>query len=47
MVAGKMRKFLSQNALMEQNYVKDEKQTIKGMLGGKVVTAFARYAVGE
>jgi len=47
MVEGKMRKFLSQNALMEQPFVKDDKQSIKQMLGGKVVVAFARYSVGE
>ncbi|MCD4825624.1 MAG: translation elongation factor Ts [Phycisphaerae bacterium] len=47
MVGGKIKKFLAQNALMEQAYVKDDKKTIKEILGGKTVTAFARYAVGD
>ncbi|MFP4053498.1 MAG: translation elongation factor Ts [Phycisphaerae bacterium] len=45
MVEGKMRKFLSQNALMEQAYVRDESKTIKEVLGGATVTAFARFAL--
>ena len=47
MVEGKIRKFVAENALMEQKYIRDESQTIKQMLGGATVTAFARYAVGE
>jgi elongation factor Ts len=46
MVTGKMRKFMEQNALMEQAFVKDEKQQVKDVLGGATVTAFARYSVG-
>jgi elongation factor Ts len=47
MVAGKMRKFMEENALMEQNYVRDEKVKIKDLLGGAQVVGFARFAVGE
>ncbi len=47
MVDGKMRKYLAANALMEQPFVKDDKKTIKEILAGQTVTAFARYAVGE
>ncbi len=45
-VEGKMRKFVQQNALMEQNYVRDEQKTVKEVLDGATVTAFARYALG-
>jgi elongation factor Ts len=46
MVTGKIKKFLAQNALMEQEYVKDTDKTIKELLGGATVTTFARFAVG-
>ena len=45
-VAGKMRKFLAERALLEQNYVRDDKKKVKQILGGATVTAFARFAVG-
>jgi elongation factor Ts len=45
MVEGKMRKFLEQNALMEQKYVRDETKTVKEVLGGANVTQFARFAL--
>ncbi len=47
MVEGKIRKYLAANALLEQPFVKDDKKTVKEILGGQTVTAFARYAVGE
>jgi len=47
MVVGKVRKFLSANALMEQNFIHDEKKTVKEILGGVNVTAFARYRLGS
>lgn len=46
MVVGKVKKFLAANALMEQKFVHDEKQTVKEVLGGANVTAFARYKLG-
>ncbi len=46
-VTGKVNKFLAANALMEQPFVKDEKQTVKQILSGAKVTAFARFAVGS
>ena len=45
-VAGKMRKFLAERALLEQDYVRDDKKKVKEILGGATVTAFARFAVG-
>ncbi len=47
MVAGKMKKYIAANALMEQPFIKDEKQSVKQILGGAKVTAFARFAVGS
>jgi len=46
-VVGKMRKFLSERALLEQPFVRDDKKKVKDVLGGATVTAFARFAVGE
>jgi elongation factor Ts len=43
---GKMRKYFSGVALMEQPFVKDDKQTVAQILGKASVTAFARFAVG-
>lgn len=45
-VTGKVRKFLEANALLEQPFVKDDKQKVKDILGDAKVTAFARFAVG-
>ncbi|HUS47455.1 MAG TPA: translation elongation factor Ts [Phycisphaerae bacterium] len=45
-VAGKMKKALAKNALMEQPFVRDESKTVKQVLGGVKVTALARFAVG-
>lgn len=46
MVAGKIRKFMEENALMEQPFVRDDKKKVKDILGGAQVTGFARYSVG-
>ena len=46
MVAGKVRKFLAANALLEQPFIHDEKQKVKDILGSATVKAFARFAVG-
>ncbi len=46
MVEGKMRKFLAERALLEQDYVRDEKQKVKEVVGDAKVTSFARFAVG-
>ena len=45
-VAGKMKKAMAANALTEQPFVRDESKTVKQVLGGAKVTAFARFAVG-
>ena len=46
MVEGKIRKFLAERALVEQQYVKDDKKKIKEILGDATIVAFARFAVG-
>lgn len=46
MVQGKMRKFLAGKALLEQAYVRNDKQQVKEVLGDAKVTVFARFAVG-
>ncbi len=46
MVAGKIRKFLAERALLEQQFVKDDKKKVREILGGATVTSFARFAVG-
>ncbi len=46
MVTGKVNKFLADNALIEQPFVKDDKKKVKDILGKAKVTAFARFAVG-
>jgi elongation factor Ts len=46
-VAGKVNKFLSANALLEQPFVRDDKKKVKNILGGAKVLKFARFAVGS
>ncbi len=54
-IEGKMNKFYGQHALLEQGFVKDPDQTIKGLaqsvgkeIGDEITIArFERYAVGE
>jgi elongation factor Ts len=46
MVEGKVNKYLAANALMEQPWVRDDKQKVKEVLKGAKVTVFVRYSVG-
>lgn len=49
-VDGKVRKFASERALLEQPFIKDESITIAQLVGriaGAQVTRFARFKVGE
>lgn len=46
MVEGKVRKFLADNALIEQPFVKDDKKKVKDVLGSAKVKTFARFTVG-
>ena len=45
MVAGKMKKFLASKALLEQPFVRDDKKSVKEILSGATVTAFARFSI--
>ncbi|MFW6133130.1 MAG: translation elongation factor Ts [Planctomycetota bacterium] len=46
-VSGKVRKFLSTKALLEQPYVRDDQKKVKDVLGDVTVTGFARFSVGQ
>jgi len=46
-VEGKVRKFLAENALLEQAYVRDEDRKVGEILGTATITAFARFKVSE
>jgi elongation factor Ts len=45
-VDGRMNGWFKERVLMDQSYVKDEKQTIAGMLGSARIVAFAQVVVG-
>ncbi len=45
-VAGKIGKFLAENALLEQVFIRDEKKKVKDILGSAKIICFARFAVG-
>jgi elongation factor Ts len=45
-VEGRMNGWFKDRVLMDQSYVRDEKQTIKGMLGSARIVAFAQVVIG-
>jgi elongation factor Ts len=45
-VDGRMNGWFKDRVLLDQSYVKDEKQTIKGMLGSARIVAFAQVVIG-
>jgi len=45
-VAGRMNGWFKERVLLDQSYVRDEKQTIAGMLGSATIVAFAQVVVG-
>ncbi|MCE5328640.1 MAG: translation elongation factor Ts [Planctomycetaceae bacterium] len=47
MVVGKINKFLAENALLEQPFVRDEKKKVKEVLGKATITTFARFGIGK
>jgi elongation factor Ts len=47
MVTGKVNKFLAANALLEQPFVRDEKQKVKDILGDAKITTFVRFQIGQ
>ncbi|BCS86768.1 translation elongation factor Ts [Pseudodesulfovibrio sediminis] len=46
-VTGRLNKFYKEVCLVEQAFIKDDKQTIKQILGGAEVASFQRLALGE
>jgi len=46
-VDGRLTGWFKERVLLEQNYVKDEKQTITQLLGGATVVRFAQVAIGS
>ena len=47
MVEGGMRKFFSEIALLEQNFVMDPSKKVSDLLGGGSIDSFYRWEVGE
>ncbi|NLD75629.1 MAG: translation elongation factor Ts [Acidimicrobiales bacterium] len=45
-VEGRLTGWFKERVLLEQSYVKDEKQTIKGLLGSASIVRFALVAIG-
>ena len=46
-VEGRLNGFFKDTCLLEQAFVKDQKQTIQQLLGGATVTRFARLEIGK
>lgn len=48
-ISGKLKKYMAENTLLGQSFVKDPEQTVAKLLSSKQaeVTAYVRYAVGE
>jgi elongation factor Ts len=46
-VDGRMNGWFKERVLLDQSYVKDEKQTIAGMLGDARIVAFAQVVIGS
>ena len=49
MISGRLRKFVSEVSLLEQQFVKDPESTIRNLLEevGADIVQFVRYEVGE
>ena len=49
MIGGRIKKFLSENSLVEQSFVKDPEVTVGKLVAnaGATIVSFARYEVGE
>ena len=46
-VEGRLTGWFKERVLLEQNYVKDEKQTIAQLLGGATIVRFSLVAIGS
>jgi len=45
-VEGRLNGWFKERVLLDQSYVRDEKQTISGMLGSARIVAFAQVVIG-
>ena len=45
-IEGRLNGWFKERVLLEQPYVKDEKQTITQLLGNATITAFAQVVIG-
>ena len=45
-IEGRLNGWFKERVLLEQSYVKDEKQTITQLLGNATITAFAQVVIG-
>ena len=45
-VEGRMTGWFKERVLLDQAYVRDEKQTIAGMLGSARIVSFAQVVIG-
>ncbi len=46
-VEGKIKKYIAGLALLEQDYVKDDKKKVREVIGDASVVEFARFGIGE
>lgn len=46
-IEGRLNGWFKERVLLEQNYVKDEKQSIEQFLGGATITAYAQVVIGS
>jgi len=44
-MTGKVQKYYTEVCLLKQVYVKDDKQTIEQLLGGKEIKHFSRFSI--
>jgi elongation factor Ts len=44
-MVGKVKKYYSEVCLLDQEYIKDDKKTVKEILGGVNVVKFVRFAL--
>jgi elongation factor Ts len=42
---GKVKKYYSEVCLLDQEYIKDDKKTVKDILGGAEIEKFVRYSL--
>ena len=42
---GKVKKYYSEVCLLDQEYIKDDKKTVKDILGGVEIEKFVRYSL--